>query len=278
MKKIITLFLLTLLILPASTQAKVKVAGQVGKALKTKGAVSATIVKTGQAIQQSTKVSPINISPQIQTQTPNIFDMELLQKRIMQPIAMSDSINRDILESNQRRKLSFSKLPDVDVYSSIAEQYPDSLFYVLRPLELPPHVEPQYVDLGLPSGTLWKDYDEPGMYTQTEKDSLFQGSLPTAEQFAELRTICTWEWDTIGYKVTGPNGNSITFKAKGYCSSLKRYYFMGDYGSYWLAPYTVGADVYTNLFFRFTEKGINACANEYAGARNVRLVKLAANQ
>lgn len=278
MKKIITLFLLTMLILPASAQAAVKVARQVGKALTTKGAVSATIVKTGQAIQQSTQVSPIPISPEIRTQTPNIFDMELLQKRFMRRIAKSDSINRDILERNQRRKLSFSKLPDLDVYSSIAEQKPDSLFYLLRPLEFPPLVEPQYVDLGLPSGTLWKDYDEPGMYTQTEKDSLFQGSLPTTEQFVELRTKCTWEWDTIGYKVTGPNGNSITFYAKGYCSSLKRYYFVCEYGSYWLAPYTVGADVYTNLIFVFNKKSIFGGFNQYAGARNVRLVKLAANQ
>lgn len=278
MKKIITLFLLTMLILPASAQAIVKGAIKAGEALSTKVVVPVTIVKTGQAIQQSTKVSPIPISPEIRTQTPNILEMELQQERIMQRRAKLDSINRDILERNQRRKLSFSKLPDLDVYSSIAEQKPDSLFYLLRPLEFPPLVEPQYVDLGLPSGTLWKDYDEPGMYTQTEKDSLFQGSLPTVEQFLELRTKCTWEWDTIGYKVTGPNGNSITLNADGYCSSLKRYYFMGDYGSYWLAPYTVGADVYTNLFFSFTEKGINACANEYAGARNVRLVKLAANQ
>jgi hypothetical protein len=276
MKKIITLFLLTMLILPASAQAIVKGAIKAGKAVKTTGVVSATIVKTGQAIQQSTKVSPINISRQIQTQTPNILEMELQQERIMQRRAKLDSINRAFSEINQRRILIFSQLPDV--YSSLAEQKPDSLFYVLRPLEFPPLVEPQYVDLGLPSGTLWKDYDEPGMYTQTEKDSLFQGSLPTVEQFAELRTKCTWEWDTIGYKVTGPNGNSITLNADGYCSSLKRYYFMGDYGSYWLAPYIVGADVYTNLFFLFTEKGINACANEYAGARNVRLVKLAANQ
>jgi hypothetical protein len=264
------------LILPASAQAIVKGAIKAGKAVKTTGVVSATIVKTGQAIQQSTKVSPINISRQIQTQTPNILEMELQQERIMQRRAKLDSINRAFSEINQRRILIFSQLPDV--YSSLAEQKPDSLFYVLRPLEFPPLVEPQYVDLGLPSGTLWKDYDEPGMYTQTEKDSLFQGSLPTVEQFVELRTKCTWEWDTIGYKVTGPNGNSITLNADGYCSSLKRYYFMGDYGSYWLAPYIVGADVYTNLFFLFTEKGINACANEYAGARNVRLVKLAANQ
>ena len=277
MKKIITLFLLTLLILPASTQAKVKVAGQVGKALKTKGAVPATIVKTVQAIQQSTKVSPIQISPQIQTQTPNILEMELQQKRIMQQRAKLDSINRKFLEINQRRIPINSNFPEL-LYSSLAEQKPDSLFYVLRPLEFPPLVEPQYVDLGLPSGTLWKDYDEPGMYTQTEKDSLFQGSLPTTEQFVELRTKCTWEWDTIGYKVTGPNGNSITFYAKGYCSSLKRYYFVCEYGSYWLAPYTVGADVYTNLIFAFDKKYIYGSFNQYPGARNVRLVKLAANQ
>ena len=271
MKKIITLFLLTLLILPASTQAKVKVAGQAVKALKTTGVVSATIVKTGQAIKKSKQVS----SRRVPIQNLQISNLQNQQQISVQPVIM-DSILCKSIETN--RRLALDKLSLPDLYSIRAEQYPDSLDYVLRRLELPPHVEPQYVDLGLPSGTLWKDYDEPGMYTQTEKDSLFQGSLPTAEQFVELRRQCTWEWDTIGYKVTGPNGNSITLNADGYCSSLKRYYFVGVYGSYWLAPYTVGADVYTNLFFRFTEKGINGCTNEYAGARNVRLVKLAANQ
>jgi hypothetical protein len=60
--------------------------------------------------------------------------------------------------------------------------------------------------------------------------------MPTHDEFTELRTECTWEWITLngmkGYKVTGPNGNSIFLPAAGarYDSSLNN---AGDYGYYW---------------------------------------------
>ena len=44
--------------------------------------------------------------------------------------------------------------------------------------------------------------------------------LPTKEDFEELLRECTWEWTTLngynGYKVTGPNGNSIFLPAAGW--------------------------------------------------------------
>ena len=59
--------------------------------------------------------------------------------------------------------------------------------------------------------------------------------LPTALELGELESKCKWEWTTIngkeGYKVTGPNGNSIFLSAAGRCtSSLGR---AGKYGYYW---------------------------------------------
>ena len=46
-----------------------------------------------------------------------------------------------------------------------------------------------------------------------------KGTLPTADQFEELFRLCTTEWTTqdgvAGYKVTGPNGNSIFLPAAG---------------------------------------------------------------
>ncbi|MDE5782942.1 MAG: hypothetical protein K2H97_01275 [Prevotella sp.] len=60
--------------------------------------------------------------------------------------------------------------------------------------------------------------------------------LPSKAEFEELRDKCTWTWTTQGghngYKVTGPNGNSIFFPAVGdrYESSLHR---AGDDGNYW---------------------------------------------
>lgn len=45
--------------------------------------------------------------------------------------------------------------------------------------------------------------------------------MPTFGELHELYSNCTWLWITIngikGYKVTGPNGNSIFLPAAGYC-------------------------------------------------------------
>ncbi len=60
--------------------------------------------------------------------------------------------------------------------------------------------------------------------------------MPTATEIDELVNNCTWTWTAInsinGYKVTGPNGNSIFFPAAGYRgeSSL---YSAGSRGYYW---------------------------------------------
>ena len=60
--------------------------------------------------------------------------------------------------------------------------------------------------------------------------------MPTYEELKELKEKCKWKWTKQnghkGYKVTGPNGNSIFLPAAGYRgnSSLKD---VGSYGYYW---------------------------------------------
>ena len=60
--------------------------------------------------------------------------------------------------------------------------------------------------------------------------------LPTTIELEELKNKCKWEWTTIngkkGYKVTGPNGNSIFLPAACFRrgSSL---YSAGESGWYW---------------------------------------------
>ena len=70
--------------------------------------------------------------------------------------------------------------------------------------------------------------------------------MPTDEEFAELREQYTWTWTTQngvnGYKVVGPNGNSIFLPAAGYIdgSSLSDASSFGDYWSsslYTSSPY-----------------------------------------
>ena len=78
-----------------------------------------------------------------------------------------------------------------------------------------------YVDLGLPSGTMWKDknewnsYEDHGFYKYDEAVSDFGSSLPTKEQWEELERMCTWSWTGSGYWITGPNYNHIILPAAG---------------------------------------------------------------
>ena len=64
--------------------------------------------------------------------------------------------------------------------------------------------------------------------------------MPTARQFEELTTECTWDWeerdDSYGYKVTGPNGNHIFLPAVGNrCGTDLPGNDMESYGNYWTA-------------------------------------------
>ncbi|MBR6066195.1 MAG: hypothetical protein IKP45_00160 [Bacteroidales bacterium] len=103
----------------------------------------------------------------------------------------------------------------------------------------------EYVDLGLPSGTMWAKCNvgaatpedrgdfyaygeiypntnyststytgEQGDFLPPEADvaSVFWGGgwhIPTIAEMDELRFYCIWEWNGQGYIVTGPNGCSI---------------------------------------------------------------------
>lgn len=78
-----------------------------------------------------------------------------------------------------------------------------------------PTIPQGYTDLGLPSGTLWKNYNSTGYYTFNEAVNQFGKRLPTKKQWEELRAECQWSWTGNGYKITGPNGNTINLPAAG---------------------------------------------------------------
>lgn len=77
----------------------------------------------------------------------------------------------------------------------------------------------QYVDLGLPSGTLWKTNNESGLYSFDEGTNKFGNNIPTREQWRELLHSCLWIWTANGCMFTGVNGNSIYLPSEGhvYC-------------------------------------------------------------
>lgn len=61
--------------------------------------------------------------------------------------------------------------------------------------------------------------------------------MPTADEQRELLSECTWVWTTqngtYGYKITGPNGNSIFLPAAGYINNKSTLKAAGSYGCYW---------------------------------------------
>lgn len=106
-----------------------------------------------------------------------------------------------------------------------------------------------YIDLGLPSGTLWAKEDFKLndrtliSYEAVPKDIL----LPTVEQAQELLTECTLvgvyrKSSRLTYVFVGPNGNSIQFTTQGWTlnTSLAEVRNI-DHGYYWINSATTGS-------------------------------------
>ena len=77
--------------------------------------------------------------------------------------------------------------------------------------------------------------------------------MPTMAEQDELRTKCTWLWTTLnginGYKVTGPNGNSIFMPVAGYRAGSGVFY--SDNGWSWsssLGSYYNGSAFYLDFY------------------------------
>ena len=78
--------------------------------------------------------------------------------------------------------------------------------------------------------------------------------MPTYDELNELRTYCEWTRITQngvkGYKVVGPNGNSIFLPAAGYRSDSSLC-SVGSYGRYWSSTPIESYDNYGAWIFRF---------------------------
>jgi hypothetical protein len=77
--------------------------------------------------------------------------------------------------------------------------------------------------------------------------------MPTEAECQELVDNCTWTWTTQngknGYKVTGPNGQSIFLPAAG-CRGGDELYEAGEYGYYRSStPLGIDKDLASNLYF-----------------------------
>lgn len=134
-----------------------------------------------------------------------------------------------------------------------------------------------YVDLGLPSGTRWKESNEGDQgngeivyYDYDEAVQHFGSSLPTKEQWEELNNSCTWEWTGSGYNVTGPNGQTITLPAAGGRDCDGDVYDVGSDGHYWSStPY----DSFDAWYLYFNSGGHYMYRYYRCYGRSVRLVQ-----
>lgn len=103
------------------------------------------------------------------------------------------------------------------------------------------HSAAGYVNLGLPSGTLWKAENEDGYYTYSQATAFYGNNLPTFEQIKELHKLCIWTWTGNGYKITGPSKQYIFLPASGYVDldgTTKME--IGREGGYWSSTHDGG--------------------------------------
>ena len=92
--------------------------------------------------------------------------------------------------------------------------------------------------------------------------------LPTKAELEELQTKCTWTWKTSngvkGYKVTGPNGNSIFLPASGYKSGTTGGQ-EAEYGYFWSSEIDKNAPQNAYYLFCSQEKKGVAGDKRYYG-------------
>jgi len=128
-----------------------------------------------------------------------------------------------------------------------------------------------YVDLGLPSGTLWKEQNEiAGFYSYDDAMEMFGNDLPTKEQLEELKTSCRWTWIGSGYRVEGPSGESITLPAEGRRFCVGSVYFVGSDGGYWSST---PSDSESACYLLFSSDEVIMSTYDRCSGLSVRLVK-----
>ncbi|MCD8305980.1 MAG: DUF1566 domain-containing protein [Prevotella sp.] len=138
-----------------------------------------------------------------------------------------DDFNEKLDDENNRRV----------VYDAIKDDYDDvgTWNYFNNKLK-----QPEAEDIGI-SGAIGASIAGNSSYDAARANWGGTWRLPTWSEIDELVDKCTRTWTTInghsGYKVTGPNGNSIFLPAAGYRNGTSLFN-AGEIGSFWSAtPY-----------------------------------------
>lgn len=134
----------------------------------------------------------------------------------------------------------YSVRPSVKIFDHDVLASPSVEIDAEKETTCPDSNHPHWIDLGLPSGTLWRCCNE-GASTPEAYGGYYQfgqvSSAPTSAQIQELLSNCTYQWTTQnginGGKFTGSNGGTLFFPAAGGRWWSSDLYGAGSYGDYW---------------------------------------------
>lgn len=128
-----------------------------------------------------------------------------------------------------------------------------------------------YIDLGLPSGTLWAETNEKGFYTFDEAQEKYGAKVPSVEQWKELlKCFKRWDDERKGLEILGENGNKLFLPAAGYRFGTD-VNDVGSYGYYWSSTPNDENDAY-NVYFDSDDLNPQGYGNRDDGL-SVRLVR-----
>ncbi len=177
---------------------------------------------------------------------------------------------REKLESAKRKAEAQRSRANVKAKAEENEFYKKSDEITGEKIQKSKQIPKGYVDLGLPSGTLWKVENETcGHVTYDQACSFYGSDLPTIEQLRELKDNCLWSWQGDGFKVKGKNGESIFMPAAGYCNRVGSILYVGRYGDYWSSTPN-GSDEAWELDFGSSGVSIRSCTRH--DGQSIRLV------
>ena len=143
-------------------------------------------------------------------------------------------------------------------------------------------MEKEYVDMGLPSGTLWASENEKGYFNFDEAVEKFGNNLPARWQFCELveNSNCYFDTDENAFVFKSNfNGNIVKFSTFGGYRISDRNEFIGvdKYYNYWSrTPHTNGEDAWHISVTNYGSVEPTFLGNRQYGM-SVRLCKLEKN-
>ena len=117
---------------------------------------------------------------------------------------------------NNMRKSTQSLMFSHPRYEAMAKTLKNGV--MLRYLKAVQEKTTSYIDLGLPSGTLWADENYPGLFPPLRAEGPHFDDIPTLRQAQELLDHCTITYNKArkAFTVTGPNANTVIIPATGF--------------------------------------------------------------